>query len=253
MKKVFAVILAVALMATMSVTAFAANTTGGSTEVSFNVDPTYTVTIPATVTLNKVEDNGTVTYENDYTIIADAGVRLHKNENIVITVASDYVMTTDEGATLDYTITKDGAALVNDVVATFTTSTSKQTSTIHISANDPEFAGEYKDTVTFTISVVAPTIINFTMDSSEIENWNPGLTANLQAEAGMTWAEWIESDYNVDDYVMTEYWDGSYIICPEGEEWVAVRDTQIDGFNGIVSSTDEIIADRTYDFIQILG
>ena len=57
MKKLFALILAVSLMATMSVTAFAANTTGGSTEVSFNVDPTYTVTIPATVELNKVEPN----------------------------------------------------------------------------------------------------------------------------------------------------------------------------------------------------
>ena len=58
MKKLFALILTVAMLATMSVTAFAANTTGGSTEVSFNVDPTYTVTIPATVELNKVEDNG---------------------------------------------------------------------------------------------------------------------------------------------------------------------------------------------------
>ena len=74
MKKLFAVILAVALMATMSTTAFAANTTGGSTEVSFNVDPTYTVTIPATVELQKVEDNGTVTYENDYTLTAQAGL-----------------------------------------------------------------------------------------------------------------------------------------------------------------------------------
>ena len=254
MKKLFAGILTVALLMSLSVTAFAANTAGGSTEVSFNVDPTYTVTIPATVELNKeTAQDGTVTYENDYTIIADAGVRLHKNENIVITVASDYVMTTDEGATLDYTITKDGAALVNDVVATFTTSTTEQVSTIHIAANDPDYAGEYKDTVTFTISVVAPTIINFTMDSSEVEEWIPGLTANLQAEAGMTWAEWIESDYNEDGYVMIEDWDGNYIICPEGGEWVAVRDTQIDGFDGIVLSTDEIIADRTYDFIQILG
>ena len=51
MKKLFALILAVVMIATMSTTAFASNTTGGSTEVSFNVDPTYTVTIPATVEL----------------------------------------------------------------------------------------------------------------------------------------------------------------------------------------------------------
>ena len=53
MKKLFALILAVALMATMSTTAFAANTEGGSTEVSFNVDPTYTVTIPAKVEIGR--------------------------------------------------------------------------------------------------------------------------------------------------------------------------------------------------------
>ena len=51
MKKLFALILTVCLLASMSVTAFAANRPVGETEVSFNVDPTYTVTIPATVLL----------------------------------------------------------------------------------------------------------------------------------------------------------------------------------------------------------
>ena len=153
MKKLFALILAVALMATMSTTAFAANTTGGSTEVSFNVDPTYTVTIPATVELNKVGADDAVTYENDYTITAQAGVRLKKGETIVVTVSSDYEMTTTEGATLAYTITKDNAALVDSIVAVFGTDKAEQSSTIHIAAGDPEYAGEYKDTVTFTLEV----------------------------------------------------------------------------------------------------
>ena len=154
MKKLFALILAVALMATMSVTAFAANTTGGSTEVTFNVDPTYTVTIPATVELNKVEDNGVVTYENDYTLTASAGVRLKKGEYIEVTVASDFEMTTTEGATLEYTITAENAAVANNgVVAEFATDKAEQTATIHIAANDPDFAGDYSDTVTFTLTV----------------------------------------------------------------------------------------------------
>ena len=154
MKKLFALILAIALMATMSITAFAANTTGGSTEVSFNVDPTYTITIPATVELQKVENNGTVTYENDYTIGANAGVRLKKNEYIEVTVASDFEMTTTEGATLAYTITAEDAAVANNgVVATFGTDKNAQSTTIHIAANDPDYAGEYKDTVTFTVAV----------------------------------------------------------------------------------------------------
>ena len=160
MKKLFALILTVCLLATMSVTAFAAeigpgaNASQGSTEVSFNVDPTYTVTIPATVELQKVEDNGTVTYENDYTIGANAGVRLKKNEYIEVTVASDFEMTTTEGATLAYTITaEDAAVATGGVVATFGTDKNAQSTTIHIAANDPDYAGEYKDTVTFTLTV----------------------------------------------------------------------------------------------------
>lgn len=154
MRKLFALILTIAMLATMSVTAFAANTTGGSTEVSFNVDPTYTVTIPATVELERQEDNGTVTYENDYTLTAQAGVRLKKGEYIEVTVASDFEMTTTEGATLEYTITAENAAVANNgVVADFATDKAEQTATIHIAANDPDFAGEYKDTVTFTLTV----------------------------------------------------------------------------------------------------
>ena len=154
MKKLFALILTVAMIATMSTTAFAANTTGGEIEISFNVDPTYTVTIPATVELQKVEDNGTVTYENDYTLTAQAGVRLKKGEYIEVTVASDFEMTTTQGATLEYTITAENAAVANNgVVAEFATDKAEQTATIHIAANDPDFAGEYKDTVTFTLTV----------------------------------------------------------------------------------------------------
>ena len=154
MKKLFTILLTVAMLATMSITAFATNTTGGSTDVSFNVDPTYTITIPATVELQKVEDNGTVTYENDYTIGANAGVRLKKNEYIEVTVASDFEMTTTEGATLAYNIAAGGSNVANNgVVAAFDTDKAEQTATIHIAANDPDYAGEYKDIVTFTVAV----------------------------------------------------------------------------------------------------
>ena len=160
MKKLFALILTVCLLASMSTTAFAAeigpgaNASQGSTEVSFNVDPTYTVTIPATVELQKVEDNGTVTYENDYTLTAQAGLRLKRGEYIEVTVASDFEMTTTEGATLAYSITAGGNAVGNNgVVAEFETNKSAQSTTIHIAANDPNYAGEYEDTVTFTVAV----------------------------------------------------------------------------------------------------
>ena len=98
--------------------------------------------------------DGTVTYENDYTIEAVAGVRLKKNEYIEVTVASDFIMTTTEGATLDYTITAGGnAGATGGVGATFGTDKTAQSTTIHIAANDPDYAREYQDNVTVTVAV----------------------------------------------------------------------------------------------------
>lgn len=160
MKKLFALISTVAMLATLSVTAFAAEIdqgaaeSNGSTSVYFEVDPTYTITIPATVELAKKETAGVVTYENDYTITASENLRLKKYEYVEVTIATDGVMTTDEGAELAYTVSVDGSAVANgDVVAAFGTNTAEQTTTMHIAANDPTYAGRYEDTVTFTIAV----------------------------------------------------------------------------------------------------
>ena len=216
--------------------------------VEYNVDPTYTVTIPATVSLG---ETATIKAEN---VVVTKG----KQVEVALTNANDFKVATPEGAELTYTV-KNGEAEVaeGDTVLAVNPADGK-TGEITLSFVAPttiQYAGKYEGTVTFTVAVKdAPkTIINFTMDSSAFEEWIPGLTANLQAEAGMTWAEWIESDYNVDGYVMSEYYDGSDYVYPAGEDWVAVRNTQIDGFDGIVLSTDEIVADNTYTLIQILG
>ena len=229
MKKLFTLILTVCLLASMSVTAFAANTTGGETEVSFNVDPTYTVTIPATVELNKVDTEGVVTYENDYTIGANAGVRLKKNEYIEVTVTSDFEMITAEGATLAYNIAAGGSNVANNgVVAAFDTDKDEQTATIHIAANDPDYAGEYKDTVTFTITVKDASIT--------FKCWGETFTA----EAGMTWGEWVNSPYN----------DGNnaydWVFDTDGEHIYAVPTYYVCDDNGEVSPADVIVADYEY-------
>ena len=255
MKKLLALLLAIALMATLSVTAFAAeyDSTGDKgMNVTYSVNQGYTVTIPETVTIGADGTSATVSAE---------GVVVNKGQYVSVTLAADnnFTVKTAEGAELTYTVTKDGqpVAAGGEILAVNPADgkTGSASVTFDIDEAAIQYAGTYTGSATFTIAVkdVPKTIINFTMDSSDFEKWVPGLTANLQAEAGMTWAEWIESDYNVDDYVMTEDWDGNYIICPEGEDWVAVRDTQIDGFDGIVLSTDEIVADNTYTLIQILG
>ena len=253
MKKLLALILAIALLLSLSVTAFATdyNTEGEKgTTVTYTVAPAYTVTIPQNVTI-----------DGNATTISAENVVVEKGRYVSVTLAdsNDFTVATEQGATLTYTVTANGENIAagDEILAVNPTDSATGTATVtfDIDESDIKYAGTYTGTATFTVALkdVPVTTINFTMDSSDWQEWIPNLTANLQAEAGMTWGEWIESDYNVDDYVMTEYWDGSYIIYPEGEDWVAVRDTQIDGFNGIVSSTDEIVADNTYTLIQILG
>ena len=212
------------------------------TTVTYEVAPTYTVTIPATVTLG---ETAKIEVEN---VVVEKG----KQVEVALTEANDFKVATAEGAELTYTV-KNGETEVAEgetVLAVNPKDGKTGETTLSFAApTEIQYAGSYTGTVTFTVAVKDVPPINFTMDLSEFEQWIPGLTANLQAEAGMTWGEWLESDYNVDGYVM-----GTYLsICPEGEDWVAVRDTQIDGFDGIVLSTDEIIADNTYTLIQILG
>lgn len=173
MKKIFAIVLTLALALSLSVTAFATeedhtiepdtdgspNPSAATTSVTFGVDPTYTITIPATVKLTKNAANGTVTYEQDATITASGGVRLLNDQTIRVTLSAGenetaFVLNTKQGATLNYTVKVGNTEIKNgDTVATFGTSLEEQTSTLHFAAADPTFAGEYSDNVVFTISI----------------------------------------------------------------------------------------------------
>ncbi len=162
MKKLIAVALTLCMAATMSVTAFAAtidqstaNKTG-NTEVNFSVDPTYSVTIPSEVELT-YDTNGN-SYKGSGNITTGA-IRLGQDQNITVSVAGDFKMISAENAELPYEV-KIGEAVdaieSGATVATFGTSTTGQSVTLNYSAANPEYAGNYTDTLTFTIS--APSI-----------------------------------------------------------------------------------------------
>ncbi len=167
-KKLLSTLLALALCGTMSLTAFAADTEikpdsnpkTGNTQVTFNVDPTYTVTIPATITLEKDTTDG-VKYIGTGKVEAAQGLRLKEDEKIEVRLTEcDYQLDTDASATykLPYTVKAGEAEVTADsnLVATFTTeaNTAVQESILTFTANDPTYAGDYSDTVTFTVAVV---------------------------------------------------------------------------------------------------
>ena len=217
------------------------------TTVTYSVAPTYTVTIPTDVTI-----------DGNSTTISAENVVVEKGQYVSVTLAenNDFTVKTAEGAELAYTVTANGENVApgDELLAVNPADSAAGTATVTFDIDESaiKYAGTYTGSATFTIAVkdVPKTIINFTFDAGWAEEYIPGLTKNLQAEAGMTWGEWLESDYNVDGYVMSEYRNGIYYIHPAEENWVAVRDTQ---FNGFEEPTDEIIADNTYTLIQILG
>ena len=148
MKKLFALILAVVMIATMSVTAFAANTTGGFTTITIDIAPTYTVTIPANTT---VAFNAT---ETDFGAIEVTASQIHPDKCIKVALATDKELNNaiDNTKVIPYAIKdSEGAAFTS---ATYLTEGDKTELSIHITANDwnAAYAGDYTDTVTFTVS-----------------------------------------------------------------------------------------------------
>ena len=148
MKKVFAVICAVAILMSLSVTAFAANTTGGEADITTSIAPTYTVTIPANTNVNF---NATETAFGTIEVVAS---QIHPDKQIRVTLTTDGELnnTIDTTKVIPYVI-KDasGAAFTT---ATYLTEGDKTELSIHITADDwnAAYAGDYTDTVTFTVS-----------------------------------------------------------------------------------------------------
>ena len=171
MKKLLCFTLTAVLAAALAAPAFADDTktldgskSSDTTEVKFSVQPTYTVTIPETVQLEKATaQDGTVTYEKDLTLTA-SNVRLNEKKELNVSLQSDYKLSVNSTAltyTLPYTVTAkttspdtNKAVTAEDPqVATFGTNTADQTVTLHFAANNPIYAGDYSDTVTFTLAV----------------------------------------------------------------------------------------------------
>ncbi len=148
MKKAIAVLLVVALLSSLSVTAFAANTTGGEADITTSIDPTYTVTIPADV---NVQFNAT---ETDFGKIEVAASQIHPDKCIKVALTTDGELNNAIDATkvIPYVIKDgEGAAFTS---ATYLTEGDKTELSIHITADDwnAAYAGDYSDTVTFTVS-----------------------------------------------------------------------------------------------------
>ena len=148
MKKVLTFAFAVMLVMSLSVTAFAANTTGGNADITTSIAPTYTVTIPANTNVNF---NATKTTFGAIEVTAS---QIHPDKQIRVTLTTDGELNNsiDTSKVIPYVIKDaDGKAFTT---ATYLTEGDKTELAIHITADDwnAAYAGDYSDTVTFTVS-----------------------------------------------------------------------------------------------------
>ena len=124
-----------------------------NTEVEFSVEPTYTVTIPAKVEL---ADNGSGIYANSGILTAE-DVFLEPNQAIAVTISGDFELENeiDSGIKVGYQAEGPNGIVGNgDIVTTFETSDEPQSVNVEFSTSEePQYAGDYSDTVTFGIAV----------------------------------------------------------------------------------------------------
>lgn len=164
MKKFVTLLLTAALAVTAATTAFADDTatqigpgtdgspnpSSGDMNVTYKVDPSYTVTIPGLVTLNTTAPSkATVKAEN---------VTIPNNHKLKVTLNSDnnFYVITSEGARRTYKVTKGDSTvpLTNGATVLEATYGTKITElTFELEQKNATYSGEYKDTVTFTVSV----------------------------------------------------------------------------------------------------
>lgn len=160
MKKFFAILLAIAMMATMSVTAFAATIEGneGTVEVTYGVEDSYVVTIPATIDLS---EDAASNME-----ISAANVVIGYGEQLTVSISSAnyadskwYLVDTENAENkLTYSVKLGDADLASgDVVLTVDAGTAETATATLTTAlvGTATVSGTYKDTITFTVNTSA--------------------------------------------------------------------------------------------------
>ena len=229
MKKILSCVLCLAMIASMGVTSFAAeiDTDGGSQEtvVTYGMAEGFTVTIPTNFT---IDDSKKATAN-----VSASDVMIAHGATLEVTISgNDYVDswelidTAEVTNQLTYTIgsTDGGSDIVNGSVVLSVASgeayNSTVTETMYFTVVDElSKAGEYTDTLTFTVSVGAEKIA-FTIDG-----------VAYTAEAGWTWGDWVNSEYNTLGLVLR----GDNVMDSKKEQYYEIEDVTIYATHLIVS------------------
>ena len=235
MKKILSSVLCLAMLASMSTTAFAAvwepqepeTTTTNTHELIYQNDASYEISIPATSNIDVATGRGAIE-------VAVTNAKLEDGTMVAITASStnynngtwNLVNSKNDKDTIAYSIgTTSGA---NDIA------TSEASDAIlYVTVSDTDRVGTFTDTITFTSEIVeAVSFIDFTVQGIP-----------CQAEKGMTWSEWYESDYFTLDKNKYSIVDGYFQRLERESEnyWLYFEYCDEDGNFYFSSADDEIL------------
>lgn len=179
MKKILGMLLACTCLCTNLV--MASNEPSQSTNVELDVPIEYTWTAPASLDLIEgTPVSGTIEVSKN---VIPEGAKLV----ISLDVDNNFTVTSDEGATRTYNITK-GGTIVNagDTIMEVAAGTNNASQALNFAVESVsgKKAGTFKGTANFTAEV-KDNKISFTIGGT-----------SYQAEEGMTWEDWVNSSYN---------------------------------------------------------
>ena len=156
MKKLFALILCIALVFSLNVCAFAE---GNTTTVSLTVDPSlesYTLTIPATATIDPATKKGSISVSvSDVTYVWSTKIKVFVSSENFDSTGSNLVNSDDTSKKIHYTLKDTDSEPVNST-NTYVLGTNKTSQggglSLEVDGTYPA-AGTYTDTLTFTVEM----------------------------------------------------------------------------------------------------
>lgn len=150
MKKIIAIFTVFTMLLSFTcMSVLATNTEGGSTVINTNISPTYTITIPVDTQINF---NATSTNIGAVEVVA---AQIEPDKVIRINVSYDKLKNSiDNNKTIVYALKNQNS---NFTSANFTSAGDKVNLTVEIAQSewDNAYAGNYSDTITFTVSYIS--------------------------------------------------------------------------------------------------
>ena len=184
MKKIFSIILSIVMLLSLSLNTFAVDT--ASTILTYSNEASYEISIPDSVSI----DTKTLSGEININIL---NAKLEKETLIQVSVESEnewkLVSSDKVGEYINYSLSLEDKIVENGDRVIFTDTNIDTKLKLQI---EEAKVGQYSDILTFTSEIIR--IIPFIVDED-----------NYYSEVGMTWADWINSDYNTstDNYGYT--------------------------------------------------